>query len=138
MEGLQILDRARAAEIEGVLANAEVARGVALALRNVGEFVLDPRAFAQGRASSGRLDLLAESLLQRLVLRDGDGTPVAELGRRALRPQSAAVADVRIELDDGAERNALHLSRRARDRAVADVQREGRLGKQAAVARRPG
>ena len=84
------------------------------------EFVLDHRALSQGRASRGRLDLLAESLLQRLVLRDGDGAPVAELGGGALRAHGTAIADVGIELDDGAEREALHLSIRARDRAVAD------------------
>src|SRR6266850_486629 len=137
MKRFQVLDRARAAEIKGVLADADVARVVPLPLRDVREFVLDHRALSQRVAASGRLDLLAESLLQRLVLGDGDRAPMADLGGGALRPQGTSIADVGIELDHGSERKILHLSIRALDRTVADVEREGRLGKQAAVPRLP-
>jgi hypothetical protein len=58
MEGLQIWDRTRAAEVKGVLANADVASGVPLTLRNVGEFVLDHRALSQRQASGGASELL--------------------------------------------------------------------------------
>ena len=109
MECLQILDRARAAEVKGILAHADVARVVPLPLRDMREFVLDHRALSQGRASSGRLDLLTEPLLQRLILSDGDRAPVAEFGGGALRAQTASIADVGIELDHRADRESLAL-----------------------------
>src|SRR5712691_11554913 len=67
MEGLQVLNRARAPEVEGVLTDADIARGVALTLRDMCEFVFDDRALSQGLASSGRLYLLAEPWLTALV-----------------------------------------------------------------------
>jgi hypothetical protein len=137
MECLQVLDRARPTEVEGVLADADVARVVALPLRDVGELVFDRRARSERVAPSACADLLAEPLLQRFVLRDGDRAAVAELGGGALRAQWTSIADVGIELDDGAKREAVHLSVRALDDAVADVEREGGLGKQATVSRRP-
>ena len=84
MEGLQVLNRARAPEVEGVLTDADIARGVALTLRDMCEFVFDDRALAQGLASSGRLYLLAQPCLKALVLRNGDLASMAELGRGAL------------------------------------------------------
>src|SRR5580765_7019050 len=110
MKCFQVLDRARAAEIKGVLADADVARVVPLPLRDVREFVLDHRALSQRLTASGRPDLLAEPLLQRLVLSDGDRAPMAERGGGALRPPWTSIADVGIELDHGAERECLHLS----------------------------
>src|SRR3989454_7965562 len=137
MECLQVLNGARATKVEGVLADPDVARVVALTLRDVGELMFDRRARSQRFASSGCMDLFAEPLLERFVLSDGDGAPVAELGGGALCAQGTSIADIGIELDHGAEREAVHLSVWARDRAVADVEREGRLRKQAAVARLP-
>src|SRR6266853_5762396 len=138
MECLEILDRARPTEIKRVLADADIACVIPLALRDVGELVFDHRALSQGFAPSGGANLCAEPLLELFVFRDGDGAPVAELGGGALRAQATSIADVSIEFDHGAEREAVNLSVRALDRAVADVEREGRLRKQTAVARLPG
>src|SRR5436190_7542875 len=138
MECLQILDRARTTEIKRVLADADIACVIPLALRDMGELVFDHRALSQRVAPSGCVDLFAEPVLELFVFRDGDGAPIAELGGGALRAQGTSIADVRIEFDHGAEREAVYLSVRALDRAVADVEREGRLRKQAAVARPPG
>ena len=87
MECLQILDRTRPPEIKRVLPKATIARSVALALRNVGECVLDHRPLPQCGPPDGGLDLLAESMLERLVLGDGHRAAMAELARRALRAQ---------------------------------------------------
>jgi hypothetical protein len=51
---------------------------VALSLRNMCELVLDGRELPQGGASRRRLDLLAQAVLQRLVLGDRDGSAVAK------------------------------------------------------------
>src|ERR1700676_2746510 len=45
---------------------------------------------------------------------------------------------VGIEFDDGAERKGLHVTLGAFDRAVAEIEPEGRLRKLAAVLRLPG
>src|SRR5207249_2870988 len=84
MQRLQILDGARTAEVEGVLANADVARVGPLSLRNMCELVFDYGALPQRRASRGRLDLFAEAVLQLLVLGDRDGATVPEFGGGAL------------------------------------------------------
>src|SRR5918995_445739 len=117
MECLQVLNRARATEVEGVLADAHVARVVALPLGDMREFVFDHGALAQRAASGGRLDLFAEPLLELFVLSNGHGAPVAEFGGGALRAPRTSIADVGIEFDHRAEREAVHLSVRARDRA---------------------
>src|SRR5437867_2248278 len=104
MKCLQVLNRARAPEVEGVLAGANVARGVSLTLRDVCKFVFDDRALTQGLASSGGLDLLAEPRLKPLVLGNGDRASMAELGGSALRAHRTAIAYVGIEFDHGAER----------------------------------
>src|SRR3984893_12119423 len=137
MEGLQVLNRARTPEVEGVLTDADIARGVALTWRDMGEFVFDDRALSQGLASSGRLDLLAQPSLKALVLCNGDRASMAEFCGRALRAHGTAIAQVGIEFDDTAERKMLHLSLGAFDRSVAEVQLEGRLRKQVAVVRLP-
>src|SRR5207249_6186191 len=136
MQHLQILDGARTAEVEGVLANADVARVVPLSLRNMCELVFDDGALPQRRASRGRLDLFAQAVLQRLVLGDRDGAAVPEFGGGALIAQRAAIADVGVELDNRADREALHLSTRTFDRAVTEIQPKRGFGKQAAVVRR--
>ena len=79
------MDRARATEVDGVLTEADVARVIALALRDVGELVFDRRALSERFAPSACADLLAEPLLKRFVLRDGHRSPVAEIGGGALR-----------------------------------------------------
>src|ERR1700681_929982 len=78
MESLQALDRTRATEVERILADPDVARVVALPVRDMGEFVLDHRALTQRLAPRGCLDLLAKPRLQPLVFRNGDRAPVAE------------------------------------------------------------
>src|SRR5215203_6698223 len=123
MKYFQVLDCARAPEVKGILADADVARIVALPLGDMREFVFDHGALAQGGASGGRLDLFAEPLLERFVLRDGHGASVAEFGGGALRAQRTSIADVGIEFDHRAERETVHLSVRALDRAVADIER---------------
>src|SRR5262249_11021076 len=138
MEGLQVLDRARATEVERVLADAHVARAVSLSLRDVREFVLDHRALAKRLAASGRLDLVAEAVLQRLVLCDRHGAAMAELGGCTARAPGTVIAHVGIEFDDRSHRKALHLALGTCDRAVAEVEGEGGLGEQAAVRGLPG
>src|SRR5881396_62079 len=86
MQRLQILDGARTAEVEGVLANADVARVVPLSLRNMCELVFDHGALPQHRASRGRLDLFAEAVLQlQHRLRKQIQTPA---GRAVLRERT--------------------------------------------------
>src|ERR1700681_3092415 len=138
MEGLQVLDRTRATEVEHILADPDVARLVALPLRDMGEFVLDHRALTQRLAPGGGLDLLAKPRLQPLVFRNGDRAPVAELGGSALRAHRAAIAHVGIKFDDRAERKGLHVTLGTFDRVVAEIEPEGRLRKLAAVLRLPG
>ena len=87
MECFQILDRARASEVEGVLADADVARMVALPLRDMCELVFDDGALAQCCASGGGLHLFAEPLLQLFVLGDRDRASIPEFGGGALRAQ---------------------------------------------------
>ena len=75
MKHLQILNRARTTKIEGVLADADVARVIALTLGDVRQFMFDHGALAQRAASGGRLDVFAESLLKLFILRDGVERP---------------------------------------------------------------
>src|SRR5262249_61904917 len=93
MEGLQVLDRARATEVERVLADAHVARAVSLSLRDVREFVLDHRALAKRVAASGRLDLVAEAVLQRLGLWHARGGALGAPGGWAGLVARACCAD---------------------------------------------
>src|SRR3954470_19072 len=137
MEGLQVLDRTRTAKVKSVLTNTDVARGVALSLRNMREFVLDHRALPQRGSAGAGLDLLTESMLERLVLGDGHRAAVPQFSRGALTSQSASIADVGLELDHRAEGESLHLPSRARNRVVAKIQRKRRLRKQTAVVRLP-
>src|ERR1700694_10811 len=137
MEGFQFLNRARAPEVEGVLTDPDIARGVALTLRDMCEFVFDDRALSQGLASSALLYLVAQPRLKALVLRNGDRASMAELGGGALRAHGTAIAHVGIEFDHAAERKALHLSLGAFDRPVAEIESEGRLRKLVSVVRLP-
>jgi hypothetical protein len=65
---------------------------------------------SQGVASRGRLNLLAQACLTPLVLCNGDGASMAELGGSALGAHGTANTYVGIEFDDAAERKALHFS----------------------------
>src|ERR1700674_683812 len=122
MECLQVLNRAPAPEVEGVLTDADIARGVALTLRDMCEFVFDDGALSQGLASSGRLYLLAQPRLKALVLRNGDRASMAELGGGAVRAHGTAIAHVGIDFDHAAQRKAGHVSLGACCRPVAAVQ----------------
>src|SRR5262249_13753067 len=104
-----VLDSARTAEIERVLADADIARTVPLPLRDMRELVFDGGALPQGCASGRRLDLLAQPLLQLLVFCNRHGAAVAEFSGRAVAAQGAVVAHVGIKLDDRAEGERLHL-----------------------------
>src|SRR5260370_35674511 len=110
MECLQVLNRARAPEVEGVLTDADIARGVALTLRDMCEFVFDDRALSQGVASRGGLNLLAQPCLKPLVLCNGDGASMAELGGGAMRAHAPATPHLRIEFDHPAQRKTLARS----------------------------
>src|SRR4051794_8248172 len=101
MECFQVLNRARAPEVERVSADTEVAGGVALPLRNVGKFVFDHRALTQGRAPGAGLDLPAQPRLQPLVLRNPHGASLAEDRSCALRAHRTGIADRGIEVDGG-------------------------------------
>ncbi len=137
VECLQVLDRTRSAEVEGVLAQTNVACLVALPLRDVGEFVFDRGALAQRLASSGGLNLLAQPRLKLLVFSNGDRPSMAKFCGGALRTHGTAIAHVGVELNDRAERKALHLALGAFDRPVAKIELEGRFGEQAAIVRLP-
>jgi hypothetical protein len=76
MECLQVLNGTRAAEVEDVLAEADVSRMVPLPLRDMCELVLNHRALPQRRPSCGGLKLLAQTVLQRLIFSDGHGPAV--------------------------------------------------------------
>src|SRR5450631_2241115 len=103
MECFQVLNRARAPEVEGVLPDADIARRVPLTLRDVGEFVFDDRALSQALTSSGGLQLLAQPGLQPLVCRNGDRASMAERGGGAVRAHRTAIAHVGIKFDDAPE-----------------------------------
>src|SRR5947208_15241433 len=77
----------------------------------------------------------------------GDGAAAARSrrsrrsGRARVRrwcTDRAAIADVGVELDSRAEREALHLPARTFDRAVTEIQRTRGFGTQVAVVRLPG
>jgi hypothetical protein len=73
LNDLEVPNRGGAAEIEEVGAYAEVSRATTLTLSDVGGLVLDLHAFAQLLAAFGSSHLLAQSLLQSLVMGDADG-----------------------------------------------------------------
>src|SRR6516165_2789149 len=121
MKRFQVLDGARTAEIERILADADIARAVALPLRDMRELVLDGSALPQRCASGRRLDLLAQPLLQVFVFGNRHRAAVAEFGGRAAAAQRAVVAHVGIELDDRADGERLHLPMRTLNRPVAEI-----------------
>jgi hypothetical protein len=86
MNGLQVLDRTSATQVERVLADAAITRVRHLALRDVSELVFNDRAFAQRRAAGGGVQPFAETCLQPLVLsnltvRPRPGAAVVQSGR---------------------------------------------------------
>jgi hypothetical protein len=137
MEAFQVLDGARTAEIERVFTNADVTGPVALSLRDMRELVLDRGALPQSCAPGGRLDLLAQPLLQLLIFRDRHGAAVPEFSGRAVAAQGAVVAHVRVKLDDRAEGEWLHLPTGTLDRPVTEIEPKRGFGKQLAIVRLP-
>jgi hypothetical protein len=89
---VEVVDHGDAAQVEQVLAGAQVAGAAALPVPDVGQGVLDSDAFAQFRASFRSVLALAQLGEQRLVGMDGDAAPVAA-GRAAV-PQRAGRAGV--------------------------------------------
>src|SRR5215468_7977923 len=109
MNRLQVLERGGAPQVEQVGAHAEVAGASSLAAGDVGEAVLDADALPQtGSPLLGR-DLLAQPLLEPLVLGDLHLPSVSERALGALRAQWAAVARGRVELDRLAQPERLHF-----------------------------
>src|SRR4051812_32260745 len=100
--------------------------------------MFDHRALAQRGAARGGVDLLSQRRLQPLVLRNGDRSAMADGGGGAARAHGTAITHLGIKLDDGAKRKGLHVSLWAGNGAVAQIEREGRLGKLAAILRCPG
>ena len=84
MKRFQVLDGARTAEIERVLADAHIARPVSLPLRDMRELVLDDGALPQGCTSGRHLDLLAQPVLQLFVFRNRHGAALAGFCGRAV------------------------------------------------------
>src|SRR5579883_144668 len=102
------------------------------------EAVLDGDALAQKSSAALALRELAQSVLKRLVLSDGDGAAVSERRVGAARAQRAPVAGLGVEFDGAAGGEAFHLTRGTGNRSVAHVDVEGALGEELAVARGPG
>src|SRR3989442_4545316 len=125
VECLEVLDCARATEVEGILAHTDIPRLVSLSLRDVGEFVFDRCALAQRLASSGGVHLLAQPRLKPLVFSNGDRASMTDFCSGALRRHGTAIAHAGVELNDRPERKVLHGALGAFDRAVAKIEREG-------------
>src|SRR6185437_386759 len=133
MRSLQVLDSGGAAQIEQVLAHAEVARAASLAGGEVRQRVLD-RDPGTELCAPRRCGLqLSELLLLRLVLGDRDATALASRCLCAVRATTAGTADLGIEVNRLAGFEGLHLAGGARDRLRAEVDVEVRLGEQAGL-----
>ena len=78
---MEVVDHRDPAQVEQVLAGAQVAGAAALPVADVGEGVLDGDAFAQLGAQIGGLLVLAQLGQQRLVGVDG-GAAGGAAGRR--------------------------------------------------------
>src|SRR5690242_10350586 len=104
----------------------------------MGELVLDADPLAEARPPARGGEVLAQPVLQPLVLCDVHAAPGTLCGSGALRPQRAVITGLRIELGDGAEDDALRLARRAGDGQVAHIDLERRLREDALAPRDPG
>lgn len=136
MSRFEVLEGCRATKIERVLANASVAGTRSLAACDVCEPMLDGNTLPQSVASGRRRNEMAEALLERLV--GGNTHLTAAVHRlRAFPPHGAGAARLPVEADGCVELEALGLALRARDRAVADVDVEVRLGEQPAIRELP-
>jgi len=102
--------------------------------RALGERVFDLHALAQTFAPLGGGDQLAESMLQLLVVGDGDGATVARGCRRAFRAERTSRAGRGIEFDDLARHEGFGLPGRACDGPRAHVDREIALAESRSVA----
>src|SRR4051812_32223002 len=98
VQGLEILDRGGTAQIEQVLAGADVAGTVPFAGGDVSQRVLDGDASAEVAAAGRGALQFAELLLQGLVL--GDRHTAALAGRRlgATRAETTGAARLGIEV----------------------------------------
>lgn len=79
----------------------------------------------------------SEPLLQRFVLGNAHRPAVLEISIGAAVAQRADSARVGVELDRSAERQSFRIASRARDGPGAQVDAEGALGEEGAVARYP-
>ena len=136
MSGFEVLECGNATQVEGVLAHAAIAGTWSLAAGNVRESVLDGYSFAQSLAATRRRDEMPKALLKRFVGSDANLTP-AIVRLRTLRSLWTHSAGRTVEADRRAERETLGLTLRASDGAVADVDVEIDLGKEATVRELP-
>src|SRR5882672_4167672 len=93
---LEVGNRTGSSPVEQVAAHATVARTPALASAGVGEGMLDGDPLAQFLTTGGRSHQFLETLLERLILGDGDGTPMPEGSVGTLRSTRAVVAQLGI------------------------------------------
>src|SRR5579883_902965 len=132
---MEVVDDGDSAEVEQVLALAEIARPIALPGAEMRQAVLDRHPLAELR-TPGRRRLPLPKLGQQAFVRvDADTAPTGT-GRAALA-QRAGGTGLGREVDGraGPERQRLPVG--AGQRARLPVQGEGELGEPAAVAHRP-
>ena len=84
MNSLEVLYRRSPAEIEDVLAHADIARASALASRDVSEAMFDADTLTQPRAALAGGLKHSELFLQPLISRDADSSSFAVRRVRAL------------------------------------------------------
>src|SRR5690349_7951506 len=112
MECLQALDRDRPAQVEEVLARADIARSVPLSRRDMCQGMLDGDAFAERDAPRRRGLEPAKPLLKRLIVGHAHQPPSASLALDAVRPEGAGGTRLGIELHRVAGLVGLLLARR--------------------------
>ena len=132
MRRFEILKRGSSTQVEGVLADAAIARTGPLTARDVREAVLDGHSLSQSLPPPWRSDEMAKPLLECLVRSDANLTTSVRC-LRAFRSGGASAARPSVEADGRVELKPLGLALWTRNRAVANVDVEVRLGEQTAV-----